>query len=459
MAGFLHLVHFRRPPIVVLLVFVSLAAWAQTQRNEKSSGAKPAVVRFAEVTSRFHISLPPIKKIPEVEKLPVLIPAAKYSLEYARRALVPALGGSIAVGDFDGDGRPDLYVVVPGGANRLLQNRADGTFADVTEKAMVPGTGADLGAAFADFDKSGHISLFVAGLGGLTLYRNNGDGTFTNITAKAGLKGKPGELATSVLLFDADNDGFLDVLVTIYTDLSTPPSKGSFSFPNDFAGADSRLYRNQHDGTFVEITEAAGLNSNPGRTHMAVAADFSHDERTDLLLLRDNKPPALFRNMGKGAFEDKTWDAGAEIWKYAYVEGQAGDFKHDGKIGAALWSAVGNEVLVNLGNGKFEQDDSFPLVYAPNRAFGFHGLAADLDGDGYDELLTIDDKDNWHFISDDAGRLEERPFRLLPEASADTGLKELPAFASITTARLDKSGEVYLVGLSVDGGVRIFRRE
>ena len=98
----------------------------------------------------------------------------------------------------------------------------------------------------------------------MALYRNNGDGSFTDITEKSGLKLKPGELATSVLLFDADNDGFLDLLVTVYTDLSVPPAKKSFTFPNDFAGANSRLYRNQHDGTFKDITEAAGLNSNPG---------------------------------------------------------------------------------------------------------------------------------------------------------------------------------------------------
>src|SRR6202021_1401938 len=126
-------------------------------------------------------------------------------------------------------------------------------------------------------------------------------------TQKAGLKGKPGELATSVLLFDADNDGFLDLLVTVYTDLSLSPSKPSFTFPNDLAGANSHLYRNQHDGTFKEITETAGLTSNPGRTLKALAADFKHNRRLDLLLLRDNKPPALYRNEGQGVFEDQTW--------------------------------------------------------------------------------------------------------------------------------------------------------
>ncbi|MFZ0421085.1 MAG: VCBS repeat-containing protein, partial [Candidatus Sulfotelmatobacter sp.] len=184
-----------------------------------------------------HISLPPISLPSSAFTLPIPIRSEEYSLDYARRNLVPAVGGSIVVGDFDGDGHPDLYVIVPGGSNHLLKNRADGTFVDVTDKAKVAGTGADLGGAFGDFDKSGRPSLFVAGLGKVALYRNNGDGSFTDITEKSGLKLKPGELATSVLLFDADNDGFLDLLVTVYTDLSVPPAKKSFTFPNDFAGA------------------------------------------------------------------------------------------------------------------------------------------------------------------------------------------------------------------------------
>jgi hypothetical protein len=216
--------------LFLLLVFVfagALAAHAQSERAAVVTPQQAAPVAFAEITSQFHISLPPVSRASSAVTLPTPIRAKEYSLEYARRNLVPAIGGSICVGDFDGDGYPDLYVIIPGGANHLFQNRADGAFVDVTDKARVPGTGADLGGAFADFDKTGNPSLFVAGLGGVTLYHNNGDGTFTDNTEKAGLKGKPGELATSVLLFDADNDGFLDLLVTVYTDLSVPPTKES----------------------------------------------------------------------------------------------------------------------------------------------------------------------------------------------------------------------------------------
>jgi enediyne biosynthesis protein E4 len=428
---------------------------------------RSAPITFTEITSQLHISLPPISRPSSSMTLPLPIRSEEYSVDYERRNLVPAMGGSIVVGDFDRDGLPDLYVIVPGGANHLLKNRADGTFVDVTDKAKVPGTGSDLSGAFGDFDKTGNPSLFVAGLGGVTLYHNNGDGTFTDATEKAGLKGKAGELASSVLLFDADNDGFLDLLVTVYTDLSVPPSKESFTFPNDFSSANSHLYRNQHDGTFKEITQAAGLASNPGRTHKALAADFNHSGRMDLLLLRDNKPPVLYRNQGHGEFEDRTWDAGAEIWKYAYVDAQISDFNRDGKVDVVLWSTVGNEVILNQGNGKFKQEESLPLVYAANRAFGFHGMTADFNGDGYDDLLTVDNKNNWHFIVNHAGHFEEGPFTLSSESATTQGsgakTEAPPYFAFLAAAQLrgDKvnPAKIDLLALTMDGRVQIFEEQ
>lgn len=453
----------RQPLTVLIVAFVSaLVPWALSQQI--SAPAKAETIKFAEITSQLHISIPPISRPSDALTLPIPIRSEDYSLEYARRNLVPAMGGSIVVGDFDRDGHPDLYVIVPGGLNHLLKNRPDGTFVDVTEQARVPGTGADLGGAFGDFDKTGNLSLFVAGLGGVTLYHNSGDGTFADTTEKAGLKKKPGELATSVLLFDADHDGFLDLLVTVYTDLNVPPSKTSFTFPNDFAGASSHLYRNQHNGTFAEITEAADLTWNPGRTRKAVAGDFNHSGNLDLLLLRDDKPPVLYRNQGRGKFEDQTWDAGREIWKCAYVDAQTGDFNHDGKIDVVLWSTIGNEVLVNEGNGKFKPDESLPLVYAANRVFGFHGLAADFNGDGYEDLLTVDDKLNWHFIINHAGKFEEAPFALSAEgASASSESKPqagpLPYFAFLTAAQLLSSTKLDLLALTMDGRVEIFEEQ
>ena len=266
-----------------------------------------------EVTGAAGIALPKLLASRDRVTHPTLIEASGYSLDYARRFLVPLMGGSIAVGDYNGDNNLDFYVVLPGGENHLFRGNADGTFADVTKRAGVVGTGSDLSAAFADYDHSGRQSLFVTGLGGVRLYRNNGDGTFLERTREAGLDGKPGELFTQAVLVDVDGDGFVDLMLAAYTDLSAPPSKSTFAFPNEFPGTSSRLYRNRGDGTFVDSTTSAGLAGNPGRARSAIFADFNRDGRPDLLLLREEKPPALYKNLGGGKFEDRTWNAGEPI--------------------------------------------------------------------------------------------------------------------------------------------------
>lgn len=446
---------------VVVLVINGFAA---EQAKQKAAAAeKEGTINFVEITSKLGISVPPLNYAPGATDLRA-IPSGEFSLDYARQHLIPAMGGSVAVAAPDGDGRRTLYVVVPGGGNHLLCENSSRRYADVTEKAKVSGTGSDLAAAFGDFDHSGRSSLFVAGLGGVRLYHNEGENVFTDVTEKAGLKGKTSELATSVLLFDADGDGFLDVLVTIYTDLSARPAKASFVFPNDFSGSNSHLYRNQHDGTFRDVTEDAGLSSNPGRTRTAIAVDFNHNGRVDLLLLRDNKPPVFYKNDGQGKFEDVTWDVGKEIWKYAYLDAQAADFNHDGKVDIALWSTVGNEVLWNTGEGKFKNDEEvLPLVYAANRPFGFHGTVVNLGTDGYDSLLGQDARENWRLIVNNHGRFADSRIALLTEKSPsemkspDSERMLVPA--SVYAARLGNSEASRLIVLTMDGRVMVFEKQ
>ncbi len=431
------------------LVCIPHPGWSQVTPKPLPEG-----ITLVDVTARMHLSLPPLSHLPSAQTLQKPIASGEYSLEFARQVLIPAIGDFVAAGDLDGSGYPDLYVVVPGGSNRFFRNLRNGTFVDTTKEAGTPGTGSDLSATFADYDHSGHASLFVAGLGGVTVYHNNGNGTFTDVTEKTGLKRVPGELATSALLFEAQGNGTQDLLITVYTDLNTPPTKPSFLFPNDFGSARSHLYHNQGDGTFREINVADSLDENPGRTRKALAADFSHSGRLDLLLLRDNKPPALFRNKGQGTFEDQTWQAGGENWKYAYVDGQLSDFNHDGKLDVALWSTVGNEVLINPGDGKFEQEKTFPIVFAANRPFGFHGATADLKADGYDDLLVVDNNGEWHYIVNHRGRFALAQITLPAvgtKAKGERGQAAFPNLSCLVPVRVQKSGKVVLIGVRTDG--------
>jgi FG-GAP-like repeat len=377
----------------------------------------------------------------------------QYSVDFARQNLVPAIGGSIVTAELGKKGHPDLYVVIPGGSNHLLRNNQNGTFSDVTEKAGVKGTGSDLAAAFADYDHSGRLSLFVAGLGGIHIYHANADGTFSDVTNKSGITNKPTEIDSYIVLFDADGDGFTDLLVAAYTDLATPPTKPSFVFPNNFPDAKSRLYRNQHDGTFKDVTEESGLASNPGRTRKVIAADFNGDGSIDLLFLRDNKPPALFMNMGKGKFEDKTSQADEDLIIYAFLDGQAVDLMGTGKPDLALWSSMANRILFNQGDGKFEET-KMPVITQPAHAFGFHGLVADLNGDGLPDLLAADATGKWRLLIHHEGNFVEAPFVL---SSVEHLMPD--QFAFITSAILEPGGRPSLLTLTKDGQLQIFEEK
>ncbi len=376
----------------------------------------------------------------------------EFSLDLARRTLLPSFGGSIAAGDFDGDGHVDLFVARPAGSNLLFRNNGREKFADVTAKTGLGGARGSMSAVFADYNRSGRLSLFVAGLGGITLFRNNGNGVFEDVTQLAGLKGMPGELATRVVLADVDRDGFADVLLAVYSDLSKPPSKEQFVFPNDLAGATSRLYHNNRDGTFSDITESAGLGANPGRARSALFADFNGDGYPDVLILREEKPPGFYLNTGGGKFRNVTWEAGEHLARNAFLDAQVADFNQDGKPDLALWSTMGNRVLFNLGDGKFQLGGPLPIIVPSSSPFRFRGLVADLNGDGFTDVLAADDSGSLRLFLNRSGRFRESPlqFRSTRTSAGQENLIEAAASLRI-------GARVHLVTLQNNGQVRIFR--
>jgi tetratricopeptide (TPR) repeat protein len=412
--------------------------------------APEQTVTFADITAKLGVSLKGDSVRLESARE---ISAGKYSLEFARKNLVPLLGSSAAVGDYDGDGHPDVYIVNPAGGNHLLHNNGDGTFTDVTEKAGVAGPAGSVSATFADYDNSGRASLFVTGLGGVTLYKNKGDGTFENVTDKAGLKGKAGELDTSAVLFDSDSDGFLDLVVTAYTDLTAPPKKASFSFPADFSGAQSRFYRNNGNGTFTDATASSGLSAARGRMRGAVFGAFTDSGYDDLVFFRDDAPPLLFVNEGEDKFVNRTREAGASFGHATATAVQVADFNHDGNFDLVLWSASGPEVLFGQGNGRFSAAERLPAVTPPSRPFAFEGTVADLDGDGFEDLLAQDADGKWRFLSNHAGHFQEGSIHL----PADF-LKGEDA-AQILPAWLSNSGKPDLIALSTGGRLAAVEKE
>ena len=391
-------------------------------------------VSFAEITSKLGIELSKSNTPPN--------PLSTAGSEGAQ-------GGSIATGDYDGDGRTDLYVVSPVGGNHLFHNNGNGTFSDVTAKAGVAGPAGSLSATFADYDNSGHPSLFVVGLGGVTLYHNNGNGTFTDVTEKAGLKGKSYEYDTRAVLFDADDDGFLDLVVTAWGEVTRGQDGGSTGASANSAGLVSHFYRNNADGVFTDMTEASGLGLAKGQMRGAVFADFNNDGYTDLLFFRENDSPILFINQGEDEFVDRTAEAGAALAQFKAVDAQVADFNHDGNFDLVLWGNDAYSVLLNRGNARFESARNLPPLKLAGPSSNFRGTVVDVNGSGFADLLAVDSESKWHLIANRGGQFEDVPVDIQGGGSKDSAAEGL---VSLGPAWLHSPGKLDLLMMARQSG-------
>jgi hypothetical protein len=235
-------------------------------------------------------------------------------------------GAGCAFLDYDNDGWMDIYLVNSGRCdfynptpplrNALYRNNRDGTFADVTEKAGVQGGGYGMGVAVGDYNADGYPDLYLTQYGRSILYRNNGDGTFTDVTEKAGVAA-PG-WASSAVWFDFDNDGRLDLFVCRFVDFDQSKNKfcGNertndryYCIPRVYAGAHSWLFHNNGDGTFTDVSKESGIANVLGKAWGVVATDINNDGWLDLFVANDTAPNFLFLNK-RGKFQEIGLEAG-----------------------------------------------------------------------------------------------------------------------------------------------------
>jgi hypothetical protein len=265
--------------------------------------------------------------------------------------LPESTGAGCAFLDYDNDGWMDIYLVNSGKCdfftpsttlrNALYKNNRDGTFTDVTEKAGVGAGGFGQGVAVGDYDGDGFPDLYVSQYGRSILYHNNRDGTFSDVTEKAGVAA-PG-WATSAVWFDYDNDGRLDLFVCQFVDFSKELNKPCgihddgrhhYCIPKIYSPMPSWLFHNNGDGTFTDVSKESGVASHLGKAWGVVATDINNDGLMDLWVSNDTAPNFLFANRGKGKFEEIATAAGV-----AYSEGgrarsgmgvDSADFNEDG---------------------------------------------------------------------------------------------------------------------------------
>ena len=230
-------------------------------------------------------------------------------------------GAGCAFLDYDNDGWMDIYLVNSGKCdffdpspplrNALYRNNRDGTFTDVTDKAGVAGGGYGMGVAVGDYNGDGLPDLYVTQYGRNILYRNNGDGTFTDVTEKSGLAA-PG-WSSSAVWFDYDNDGKLDLFICRFVEFNKSKNKfcGNertgerfYCIPSVYPPMRSLLFHNNGDGTFTDVTTESGIGKVLGKAWGVVATDINNDGLMDLFVANDTVQNFLFRNRGHGKFEE-----------------------------------------------------------------------------------------------------------------------------------------------------------
>ena len=413
--------HFRLLLLFMLLAVSPFAVLCQKptptptptptpQRTGKSYSSEPPArkpappppqakspVTFSDITSWAGIDF---KRAPSFTSL-------KYLLE--------AMGGGVAMFDYDNDGRMDLFFT-NGAAlkdpmpktempdkrdakfwNRLYHQKADGTFADATESSGLKGNGYSMGVAAADYDNDGHTDLYVTGFGGNYLYHNNGDGTFTDVTKRAGVGGDG--WSTSAGWIDYDRDGRLDLFVGRYVDWDFDsgsvycgeirPGYRAYCHPDNFRGATNLLYHQRADGTFEDVSARAGIVEPGGKALGVAFGDFDNDGLMDIFVANDSVRQSLYHNKGDGTFEDIAISSGAgydENGKtYAGMGIDVGDYDNDGYMDIFI-TTLSNETYP-----LYHNDRDLSFTYATNSAgvgqitllysgWGTHFIDADNDG-------------------------------------------------------------------------------
>ncbi|MBI1353899.1 MAG: CRTAC1 family protein [Acidobacteria bacterium] len=266
-----------------------------------------------------------------------------------KKYLPETLGPGLAFLDYDNDSYPDLYIANgrPLGESsekptpRLYHNKGDGTFEDKTAEAGLATTMFGLGVAFGDIDNDGFDDLYVTALGGDRLYRNLGDGRFADVTAAAGIANA--NFGTSAAFLDFDHDGLLDLFVDNYVQWSPEADlfctmdgeTKTYCTPESYQGTASKLYRNKGDGTFEDVSEAAGIADPTSKALGVAVLDFDGDGWEDLFQANDTEPNKLYRNKGDGTFEDVGLSAGVAFGEDGRARGAMGvdaaDFDGSGR--------------------------------------------------------------------------------------------------------------------------------
>jgi hypothetical protein len=457
-------------------VFIYIVTVIAIGAGALMSGSTPGPISFEEIAERSHLTFvsdsspTPNKNQPET------------------------MVAGVALFDYDGDGYLDVYTVngaaipslqkeSPKYWNRLYHNNHDGTFTDVTEKAGVAGEGYGMGVAIGDYDNDGWPDIYVVNTGKNQLFHNNGNGTFTDATDKAGVTG--GILggkkmwSVSAAWVDYNNDGYLDLFVSNYCEWEVnkdpycgPNSKlRAYCHPNNYANLPNTLYRNNGDGTFTDVSAETDIAKYSGKGMGVAIADYDGDGFMDIFVANDNRPNFLFHNLGGKKFEEVALQSGVAYTQNGNaVSGMGADFKDVNNDGRPdIWhTAVENEsfpLFLNQGDGQFWERTVQAQLGGTRDMSGWGNGVFDFDNDGWKDLFVARSNvlDN---IAQFSNRHYEEPnavFRNLgngkfQDVSGDAGpdFQKAGAHRGVAFGDVDNDGRVDAVVTVLNGKIKYF---
>jgi enediyne biosynthesis protein E4 len=420
----------------------------------------------------------------------------KHTSDPAKKYIVESMSGGVILLDYDRDGWLDIYftnapsveMALKGQKSRgaLYRNNHDGTFTDITDKAGLATPCFAMGGAVGDYDNDGWPDIYVTCFGGNVLYHNNGDGTFSDVTAKAGVA--DGRWSTGAAFGDYDGDGFVDLMVTNYVDFRLNDLPGFGKAPNckyrgidvqcgprGLKGAGDALFHNNGDGTFKDVSKEAGVDDPNGYYGLGVLwADFNNTGKPDIYVANDSTPKFLYKNEGQGKFKDIGIESGTAVSEDGSEQASMGiaigDYNHTGRpsLYVTNFSDENDLLYRNDGNWNFSEVSFASGAALPSLPFVKWGTSfADFDNDGWLDLITA----NGHVypqvdtLPSGAGYREPKLLQLnqkdgtFCDASDQAGpaLKEKRVSRGVAVGDLFNDGNMDVVISDLDGSPMILR--
>ena len=419
----------------------------------------------------------------------------------AKAYIVESLGGGVALLDYDNDGWLDIYLVngmtydamsgkAPAPHAALFHNNHDGTFTNVAEKAGVTNDRWGVGVAVGDYDNDGWPDLYVTNVGKNRLYHNNHDGTFTDVADKAGVA--LGTWSTGATFGDYDGDGRLDLFVPGYTkyDFNDPPAVGSrsvvsnnciyrgvsvFCGPRGLKGEQDHLFHNNGDGTFADVSAKAGVFDPPGYYGLVSPfVDLNGDGKPELLVANDSTPNYLYRNKGDGTFEDWSFESGYAVNKdgreTASMGIAVGDYQNNGRLDILNTTFSDDYKVLYHNNGDLDFSDvsyEAGIATATIPFLSWGDAFIDYDNDGWKDIFIASghvypevDKHDW------GSSMAERPllfrsigsknFEVVP-AVKGTGLADVISARGAAFGDLFNDGKIDVVMNNLDAPPTLLR--